>query len=77
MLDEKRVEFSFAIEETFPLINEATEHLDFLLSSCYTIPRCKARNTQGLSGLPAVTAVKCAVCSRPSTRKTKLKENEK
>ena len=26
-------------------------------------------------GLPAVTAVKCAVCSRPSTRKTKLKEN--
>ena len=28
-------------------------------------------------GLPAVTAVKCAVCSRPSTRKTKLKENRK
>ena len=28
-------------------------------------------------GLPAVTAVKCAECSRPSTRKTKLKENRK
>src|SRR5699024_663083 len=31
--------------------------------------------TKVFQGLPAVTAVKCAVCSRPSTRKTKLKEN--
>ena len=28
--------------------------------------------TKVFQGLPAVTAVKCAVCSRPSTRKTKL-----
>ena len=33
--------------------------------------------TKVFQGLPAVTAVKCAVCSRPSTRKTKLKENRK
>ena len=33
--------------------------------------------TKVFQGLPAVTAVKCAECSRPSTRKTKLKENRK
>ena len=41
---------------------------------CYTLSRCKALKNKVLSGLPAVTAVKCAECSWPSTHKTKLKE---
>ena len=41
----------------------------------YPYTRCKAHKNQGLTGFPAVTAVKCAECSRPSTRKTKL-ENQ-
>ena len=32
----------------------------------------KPIKTKVYTGLPAVTAVKCAECSRPSTRKTKL-----
>ena len=43
----------------------------------YPYTRCKAHKNQGLTGFPAVTAVKCAECSRPSTRKTKLKEKNK
>ena len=36
----------------------------------------KPTKTKVYRAFPAVTAVKCAECSRPSTRKTKLKENK-
>ena len=44
---------------------------------CYTILRYKKLSkTITPEGFWAVTALKCAECSRPSTRKTKLKENK-
>ena len=37
--------------------------LTIIFAPCYTLSRCKALKNKVLSGLPAVTAVKCAECS--------------
>ena len=86
--------------------NKTTDFLAFLVLPCYTIPRCKARYTQAVTGSllctlrrkprsiglaadsrrkgktekPSTGSLSYPLrreCSRPSTRKTKLKENKK